>query len=206
LEGFVYKVIHTQVGIHGYVSILDEVHFLATQSDGQLEAAVIEKRGQSLFISLGRRYVRHFNQAQRRSGTLWEGRYRATVIDGEQYLLTCLRYVEMNPVRAGMVASPADYPWSSHRVHADGAPSSLVTPHPLSLALGPTPGARQAACRALFRSDPDDAELTVIREATNKAWALGNDRFRDEVAQLTQRRVSPAPRGRPRKEEACDVA
>jgi putative transposase len=128
------------------------------------------------------------------------------VIDGEQYLLTCLRYVEMNPVRAGMVASPADYPWSSHRVHADGAPSSLVTPHPLSLALGPTPGARQAACRALFRSDPDDAELTVIREATNKAWALGNDRFRDEVAQLTQRRVSPAPRGRPRKEEACDVA
>lgn len=108
----------------------NHVHLLATQH---------ETGGLSRMMqSLGRRYVRHFNHLHGRSGTLWEGRYRATVIDGEQYLLACMRYIEMNPVRTAMVAGPAGYPWSSHRVHAEGAPSSLVTPHPIYLELAAT--------------------------------------------------------------------
>ena len=176
----------------------NHVHLLATQRvPGGLS---------KMMQSVGRRYVRYFNLTHRRSGTLWEGRYKATLIDSEQYLLTCQRYIEMNPVRAGMVAGPADYPWSSHRVHAEGAASSLVALHPLYLELAAAAEQRQAAYRALFREAPSETEVTAIRDATNTSWVLGNDRFKAEIARLTERRVEPAPRGRPRKPEAHDAA
>ena len=188
----------TGCDIHAYVLMTNHVHLLATQhSPGGLSR---------MMQSVGRRYVRYFNLTQRRSGTLWEGRYRATVIDGPHYLLACMRYIEMNPVRAGMVAGAADYPWSSHRVLAEGTASSLVTPHPLYLGLGAEAEQRQAAYRALFLAAPDESEVAALRDATNKGWVLGNDHFKAEIARLTERRVEPAPRGRPRKQESHDAA
>lgn len=184
--------------IHAYVLMTNHVHLLATpRSPGGLSR---------MMQSVGRRYVRYFNVMQRRSGTLWEGRYKATLIDSESYLLTCMRYIELNPVRAGMVARPEDYPWSSYRAHAEGMPSPLLADHPLYLGLGKTQSSRQDAYCVLFDQALVQADVTAIRDATNKAWVLGDGRFKDEIARLTERRVEPAPRGRPRKREMHHVA
>ena len=144
--------------------------------------------------------IRYFNYTYRRTGTLWEGRYRSTVIDSERYLLTCMRYIEMNPVRAeGMAEHPADYPWSSYRANALGAPDSLLSPHELYRRLGRSVEDRQSSYRQLFRAQLSKTDIEAIREATNKAWALGNDRFRDRIEALAGRRAAPLPRGRPAK-------
>src|SRR5258708_15996983 len=119
--------------------------------------------------SLGRRYVRHVNASYRRSGTLWEGRYRAAPIDSEAYFLACCRYVELNPVRAGMVRHPRDYRWSSFRAHADGAADALVSDHPIYRALGRSRADRQGAYRALFRGALEHAFIDALRAATNAA-------------------------------------
>jgi putative transposase len=145
--------------------------------------------------SVGRRYVQHFNVMSGRTGTLWEGRYRATLIDTERYLLTCYRYIELNPVRAGLVGAPSQYPWSSYGANALGRFDSLITPHDLYLRLATNPNTRRASYLALFHADIDGLTLRVIREATNKGWALGNDRFRDEVTTLVKRRARPSPKG-----------
>jgi putative transposase len=145
--------------------------------------------------------VQYFNYSYRRTGTLWEGRYKATLIDSENYLLTCYRYIELNPVRADMAAHPRDYVWSSYRWHAEGDPDKLVTDHALYLALGKNGQERQAAYRALFKSHIGEATLTAIREATNKSWVLGTGRFHEEIAAAVSRRVAPLPKGRPRKGE-----
>jgi putative transposase len=179
--------------IHAYVLMTNHVHFLITpEHEGSIGKA---------FQSVGRRYVQYFNYTYRRTGTLWEGRYKATLIDSESYLLTCYRYIELNPVRADMVAHPRDYPWSSYRWHADGNSDKLVTDHALYLSLGKECPERQAAYRALFKTHIGEATLVAIREATNKAWVLGADHFQDEIAATVNRRVAPLPKGRPRKEE-----
>jgi putative transposase len=115
--------------------------------------------------SPGRRYVRHVNAAHGRSGTLWEGRYRAAPIDSEAHFLACCRYIELNPVRAGMVRRPRDYRWSSHRAQALGAADALVAEHPLYRALGRSAAERQAAYRALFRGALDEAFVDALRRA-----------------------------------------
>jgi putative transposase len=138
--------------------------------------------------SVGRRYVRHFNRASGRTGALWEGRYRATVIDSDSYLLACYRYVELNPVRAGMVTLPGDYRWSSYRTNAFGHGDELVTAHERYMALGLDPAARQSAYRELLSGGMDDTTLDEIRSATKKGWALGT------IA--TERRGQPLPAGR----------
>ncbi len=139
--------------------------------------------------------MQYINYTYRRTGTLWEGRYKATLIDSESYLLTCSRYIELNPVRAGIVVHPDDYAWSSYRTHAHGQPDTLIRDHPLYLALGDTDSTRQEAYRALFKVQLDSATVNLIRESTNKAWALGGDRFREEIEAALQRRVRPLPRG-----------
>jgi putative transposase len=139
--------------------------------------------------SVGRRYVRYFNSAQQRTGTLWEGRYRATPIDSDRYLLTCYRYVELNPVRAGLVKEPGDYRWSSFRANAFGEPDPLVSPHKLYLALGGDAESRRAAYRRLFITTLDENTLSQIREASNKSWALGDEQFRLRITEMTQRRA-----------------
>jgi putative transposase len=149
--------------------------------------------------SVGRRYVQYFNFAYARTGTLWEGRYRATVIDTDRYLLTCMRYIELNPVRAGMVGHPGDYPWSSYRHNAQGEPDLLVKPSRTFRRLGADAVERRAAYRGLFRSQLSETDVQVIREATNCGWALGNDRFRARIEALSMRRAAPRPRGRPAK-------
>lgn len=177
--------------IHAYVLMTNHVHLLATPaSDSSLPKTL---------QSVGRRYVQYFNYTYGRTGTLWEGRYRATLIDTERYLLTCMRYIELNPVRAGMVRHPRDHPWSSYRAHAYGENTAFLHDHELYQRLGRSAKTRQGAYRQLFRVQIPKAELDAIRAATNKAWVLGNDRFQKKVARRAGRRATPLPRGRPSK-------
>jgi putative transposase len=174
--------------VHAYVLMTNHVHLLVTPSTASGLGHVMQ--------SVCRRYVRRFNDTHRRTGTLCQGRYKATVVDAEQYLFACYRYIELNPVRAGLVTVPGDYQWSSHRANALGVSDPLVTPHERYDALGPDRRARQAAYRALFEEALPDATLADIRDATNKGWALGSKRFRDEIAARLARRTEPARRGR----------
>jgi putative transposase len=180
------------LAIHAYVLMTNHVHLLATPSDEQSAPKTLQ--------SVGRRYVQYFNANHRRTGTLWEGRYRSTVVDAESYLLTCMRYIELNPVRAkGMVDRPADYPWSSYGGNALGAADALLTPHELYLRLGRSANARQSSYRQLFRAQLAIADVELIRESTNKAWGLGSDQFRTRIEGLAGRRATPLPKGRPAK-------
>ena len=149
-----------------------------------------------LMRDLGRNYVGYINRTHRRKGTLWEGRYKASLVDGENYLLSCMRYIEMNPVRAGMVNNPGAYLWSSYARNAYGKKNLLVTPHPLYEALGPDSGGREQTYRELFRRHLDDAELGAIREALQQEQVLGSDEFKHEVAQRLERQPRPGVRGK----------
>jgi len=181
------------LAIHAYVFMTNHVHLLATPASDTSAGRTLQ--------SVGRRYVQHFNHRYGRTGTLWEGRYKSTVVDAESYLRACSRYIELNPVRAGMVVHPHDYRWSSYRAHADGECDDLVTDHPLYLSMGSDAAARQAAYRQLFRAGLEEAQIANIREATNKGWALGNDRFREQIEALSNRRASPRKPGRPAREK-----
>jgi putative transposase len=139
--------------------------------------------------AVGVRYVQHFNKTYGRTGTLWEGRYRATLVETGAYLFTCHRYIELNPVRAGLVSDPRDYPWSSHAANALGMSDPLVTPHGEYLSLDSDASSRRAAYRALFHAVLPDASLEEIRTATNTGWVLGSKRFRKEVAALVSQRT-----------------
>lgn len=173
--------------IHAYALMTNHVHLVMTPQQEDSIAKVLQ--------SVGRRYVQYFNFTYKRTGTLWEGRYKATPIDTGQYLLACYRYIELNPVRANMVSHPGEYRWSSYGSNALGLTDTLVTPHEQYLALGSLAEERLSAYRALFQVHLDDKILTEIRQATQKGWALGNDRFKDEIEHLLQRRASPLPRG-----------
>ena len=184
--------------VHAYVFMTNHVHLLMTPTTASGLGKVMQ--------SVGRRYVQRFNDTYQRTGTLWEGRYRATLVDSEEYLLACHRYIELNPVRAGLVGDPGDYPWSSHGANALGARDPLVTPHERYHALGGDARARQAAYRALFGETLPDSTLGAIRDATNGGWALGSKRFRDEIAALLARRTQPGRRGRrPRRNDEIRV-
>jgi len=177
------------LSIHAYVLMTNHVHLLATPSDETSISKTLQ--------SLGRRYVQYFNFAYARTGTLWEGRYKATIVESEAYMLICSRYIELNPVRAGMVTHPREYPWSSYHSNADGRADPLLTDHSIYKRLGKRPDDRQAAYRALFRVQLSDQALEEIREKTNKGWALGSDRFSGRIEALSGRRTAPLPRGRP---------
>ncbi|MBI5753177.1 MAG: transposase [Hydrogenophilales bacterium] len=181
------------LAVHAYVLMTNHVHLLATPAH---ETSI----GKTL-QSLGRRYVQYFNFTYQRTGTLWEGRYKATIIDSEPYLLTCSRYIELNPVRANMVAHPREYPWSSYHWHAEGRGDELLVDHPLYRRLGKNVEERQSAYRALFRAHLGEATLGEIREATNKGWALGSGRFLTQIEALSGRRATPMPKGRPARSE-----
>ncbi len=178
--------------IHAYVMMTNHVHLLMTPDKPDSISKVMQ--------SVGRQYVQYINWTYKRSGTLWEGRYKASPIESERYLLTCYRYIELNPVRAGMVESPADYAWSSYRHNAFGQADSVMTHHECYKALGKTDTARQLAYRELFRHTMDNALLHEIRESTNQCRVLGNDRFREEIETALQIKATPRKRGRPRKE------
>ena len=181
--------------IHAYVLMTNHVHLLITPTSKAGIGKVMQR--------LGRYYVQYFNYVYDRTGTLWQGRYKATLlINSEDYLLTCMRYLELNPVRAAMVDHPAAYPYCSYAANARGATDPLVTPHSVYRRLGQTPKARQAAYRSLFRTQLSADTVSAIRESTNKAWVLGSDRFKVKIQKLTKRQASPNPRGGDRKSRA----
>ncbi len=177
--------------IHGYVLMTNHVHLLVTPQAAESVPRTMQ--------ALGRRYVRHVNTTYRRTGTLWEGRYRAAPIDSEGYFLACCRYIELNPVRARMVKRPRDYRWSSYHAHAHGAVDALVTDHRLYRRLGPDPATRQKDYRELFRAALEDTFVDALRAATNGGWALGDARFKRHIAKTLGRRVAPLSKGRPPK-------
>jgi len=183
-----------QCDIHAYVLMTNHLHLLVTPRT--------EPGLGKLMQYLGRYFVQYFNYQYQRTGTLWEGRYKSTLIDSDAYLLTCQRYIELNPVRAGMVDHPGKYPWSSYAANATGKAHSIVTPHGLYYALGRTHDECRKAYRELFRTRVSDNAMTEIRTATNKSWVLGNDRFREKIEGLLNRRAAPRARGGDRRSQA----
>lgn len=179
--------------VHAYVLMTNHVHLLISPKEEQSLPKAMQM--------LGRYYVQYYNCCYQRTGTLWEGRYRATLIDTETYLLTCMRYIELNPVRAGMVSHPPEYPWSSYHHNALGQLDDLVTPYLEYRRLGKTSEECQAAYRQLFKHHIPEYRVSEIREATNKAWVLGDDRFKLQVQKQLERRVEPGTRGGDRKSE-----
>lgn len=150
-----------------------------------------------LMKGLGQRYVQYVNRTYRRSGTLWEGRFRSCLLQEEAYVLACYRYIELNPVRAGMVAHPAEYPWSSYRMNAQGESAEWLAPQVLYLGLGLDAASRFAAYRALFHHELEPGLVDEIRQTTNGNFALGDGRFVAEVEQMLGRRVARGKPGRP---------
>jgi putative transposase len=178
-----------KVAIHAYVLMPNHLHLLATPSD---------KLGLARMMQwVGRYYVPYFNNKYGRVGTLWQGRYRATVIDSERYFMTCSTYIELNPVRAGMVSSPADYSWSSYAHHVGTRSDPIITDHALYWALGNTPFDREVAYKGLLEQGLGADVVNAVAEATSKGWALGSEKFKARLEKEVQRRVGPAKRGRP---------
>jgi REP-associated tyrosine transposase len=175
--------------IHAYVLMTNHVHLLLTPR---------QPEGASLLMKhLGQRYVQFVNRVYERSGTLWEGRFRSSIVQAEAYLVRCQRYIELNPVRAGMVDSPGAYRWSSFGANALGRRDVLITPHPVFRALGLDDSSRRARYLELFRSELASSELEEIRVSTNAGYALGSERFRREIAAALGRRAGPGRSGRP---------
>lgn len=177
------------VAIHAYVLMNNHFHLLATPTTAD---------GLSLMMqAIGRSYVRYFNQRHGRSGTLWEGRYRSTIIESERYLLACMVYIDLNPVRAGMVAQPVDWRWSGHAHNLGWWADPLITPHALYWALGNTPFAREAAYGALVQQGISTRQQNALTESTLHGWALGEANFVAALQKKLPRRVSKSKPGRP---------
>jgi len=179
--------------VHTYVLMTNHVHLLLTPEHPYAISQVMQ--------SIGLRYVRYINNSYRRSGTLWEGRYKASLIETERYLLTCYRYIELNPVRAKMVASPADYRWSSYQANAQGGSDKCLTPHREYLRLGEEPETCCHAYRELFRNHIDDALVHEIRHTLNKELVFGSEYFKDKIERVLKRRAREGQSARPRVEE-----
>ncbi|MGE3477148.1 MAG: transposase [Rhodospirillaceae bacterium] len=178
------------LSIHAYALMPNHIHLLASPQDAESLPRTMQ--------SVGRRYVRYLNRRIERSGTLWEGRYRATVVDTDTYFMRVARYIELNPVRAALSPDPASYRWSSHRANALGAADPLVTPHALYESLGADASARADSYRALFAESLTENMLAAIRGATNRGWALGDDAFQDRMSAAGGRRAKPLAKGRTR--------
>ena len=180
----------TECALHAYVLMTNHVQLLLTPK----KAAAVPR----LLMSLGRRYVQYVNRTYRRTGTLWDSRYKSSLVQADNYLLTCQRYIELNPVRAAMVEEPAHYRWTSYRANGLGQPDARVIPHPVYLALGRSSRERRAAYRALFRAQLERAAIDDIRLALNQSQPLGNARFLAKIEKVTGMRREMKPRGRPR--------
>ncbi|MES2127764.1 MAG: transposase [Pseudomonadota bacterium] len=178
-----------KVAIHAYVLMPNHVHLLATPTDATGLAQMMQK--------LGRYYVAYFNQKYSRTGTLFDGRFKTSLIDSDAYFLLCSRYIELNPVRAQLAASALDYPWSSYAHHAGVQPDALITDHALYWALGNTPFQREAQYIAIVQQALTSKEMDTINAAVLKGWPLGSDQFKATLEQRAKRQVLPAKRGRP---------
>ena len=183
--------------LHAYVLMTNHVHVLVTPSSAGAVSRMMQW--------LGRQYVGYINGRYRRTGTLWEGRYKSCLVDTERYLLTCYRYIELNPVRAAMVADPADYAWSSYRANAQAGPDIVVVPHAEYLRLGTDQEQRCVAYRALFKDALDDDRLTEIRAYVQQQRALGTPRFQREIEAMIGRCTRVRAAHRPRRGESAAI-
>jgi putative transposase len=186
----------TGVRVHAYVLMTNHVHLLVSSESADAPGALMK--------ALGQRYVQYVNRVYKRSGTLWEGRFRSCPIQEDAYLLACQCYIELNPVRAGMTEHPANYRWSSYRANAQGEEDALIRAHELYAGLGLDAASRQAAYRELFRYELEPGLVDEIRRATNGNFVLGNERFAAEVSAALGRRAAPGKSGRPRKVEEVE--
>ncbi len=176
------------IALHAYVLMDNHFHLLATPSTGD---------GMGLWMqAVGRRYVRYFNDRHGRSGTLWEGRYKSTLIQTDSYFLTCMAYIDLNPVRAGMVATAREFLWSSHCHYAGLRVDRLLAPHPLYWTLGNTPFAREAAYAEMVRGGILAADQQLLTEATLHGWAVGDTDFVSALEKTTGRRAVKGSAGR----------
>ncbi len=180
-----------ECAIHAYVLMTNHIHILATPYASQTISRVMQY--------IGRHYVPFINHKYGTSGTIWDGRFKASLVDNEQYLLSCMRYIELNPVRANMVQVPAAYPWSSYRANAQGEMDSRITPHPLYMRLGDTLHERQDAYQGLFGEQINTNELTVIRNAWQTGTPLGNETFKQMIESKLNCKVGHDKRGRPKR-------
>ena len=180
------------VALHAYVLMSNHFHLLATPDSAEALPRMMQ--------AVGRSYVRYFNDRQGRSGTLWEGRYRSTLIQTERYLLTCMAYIDLNPVRAGLVGEARDYPWSSHGHYVGLRIDRRITPPPLIWELGNTPFAREAAYADLVRAGISAEQQKALTQSALSGWALGEPDFVADLQKRTERRVSKTQAGRPLRE------
>ena len=175
--------------LHAYVLMTNHVHLLVTPAEPGGVSRMMQ--------AIGRRYVACFNARHRRTGTLWEGRFKSALVDSERYLLACYRYIELNPVRAGMVAIAGDYPWSSYHANALGRHEARIQPHASFQQLGADNHARREAYRQLVDAGLSPPEAEALGEHTRQQKPWGSDRFRRQIEALTQRSTEVRPRGRP---------
>ncbi|MEZ5605776.1 MAG: transposase [Burkholderiaceae bacterium] len=194
LEGIQEHAGAAQVAVHAYVLMSNHLHLLVTPTAADGVPRMMQ--------ALGRSYVRQFNRRHQRSGTLFEGRYRSTLIESERYLLACMAYIDLNPVRANMVASPADYPWSSYGHLVGLRTDPLISPHPLYWALGNTPFERERAYAQWVEAAQGSASQAELTQGVHSARALGDAAFIADLERRTQRRLQQARRGRPPKPAA----
>jgi putative transposase len=181
------------VSVHAFVLMDNHVHLLLTSTQpGDLSRAMRE---------VGQNYVQAFNTRHGRSGTLWQGRFKSCLVDSDHYVLTVIRYIELNPIRAAMVTKPEDYRWSSVHTHLGAADDPLITLHPLYLALGSQAVERQQTYERWLRAGISDEDITAIRQHLAQERVLGHERFQRMIEKTFNRPVSCRPRGRPRKVE-----
>ena len=177
--------------IHAYVLMTNHIHLLATPA---------EKNSISLMMQyIGRHYVPYINHTYGTSGSIWEGRYKASLIHDEAYLLICMRYIELNPVRANMVKTPGAYRWSSYKANVQGQQNEILTEHALYKALGRTSDQRREAYKALFKGQVDPDELDAIRASWQSGTPLGNEYFMQKIEAKLKCKVGQVRRGRPNK-------
>jgi len=177
------------IALHAYCLMTNHVHLLLTAPSAEALGKLMQ--------DVGRRYVQYINRTYKRSGGLWQGRYKTSYVQAECYLLSCMRYIELNPVRACMVAAPGEYLWSSYRANALGTATTLLTPHCEYIALDSDSTARQQAYRALFAAHIDDADWNLIRTATQQGVVVGESRFIEAIEQHLGRAARPKSQGRP---------
>ena len=193
LDSLEYAINTYDCALHAYVLMTNHVHLLLTSSD--------EQGASRLMQSVGRRYVRYINDKYKRTGTLWEGRYKSSLIDSDNFLLTCYRYIELNPVRAGMVEQPGEYSWSSYRGNTGLENNRLISTHQLFDQLGKDNKERVANYISLFAVDIDDLALSQIRSSTNTDTVIGSPRFIHEIELMLDRRITKTGHGGDRKSE-----
>jgi putative transposase len=182
--------------VHAYVLMTNHVHLLLTPGSAGAVSRTLQ--------AIGRRYVRWLNNSFERTGTLWEGRYKSCLVESDRYLLACYRYIELNPVRAGLVPDPGDHPWSSYRSNSTGLHDGIVTPHAVYLELGADASARRERYRELVRAGLSEDELSLVRRYTNHQRALGSKDFQREVGAALGRPAGIGKAGRPARPKGAE--